>query len=75
MPSEELQTKLQEFFETENELEDLTDEGCKDADYSFVFTDGNESSWTDFVDIEIYYLKMRNGNILITGTEILDYEY
>lgn len=75
MSKKVLQAKLQEFFETENKLEDSTDKEFKDADYSFVFTDGCESSTINFVDIEIWYLKMRNGNILITGTEILDYEY
>lgn len=75
MSKKELQRKLQEFFETENELEDSTDKDYKEVDYSFDFTNGNESSLSNFVDIEIWYLKMRNGNILITGTEILDYEY
>ena len=73
MTKNELQSRLREFFDSDNFIEEATDDDDKDIDYSIVFTTGNAESRNNFIDIEIWYLKMRNGNILITGTEILDY--
>lgn len=71
----ELQNELQSFFKTGNKLENGTCLDCKDIDYSFLFTNGNEASTRHFIDVEIYYLKMRRrNNVLITGAEILMYE-
>lgn len=67
-----LQSALREFFDSDNFIEEATDDD-KDIDYSIIFTTGNATSRHNFIDIEIWYLKMRNGNILITGTELLDY--
>lgn len=73
MTKNELQSRLREFFDSNNFIEEATDDDDKDIDYSIVFTTGNAESRYNFIDIEIWYLKMRNGNILITGTELLDY--
>ena len=75
MSKKVLQAKLQAFFETENKLVDSTDKDYKEVDYSFDFTNGKCDSCRGFIDVEIWYLKTRNGEILITETEILDYEY
>lgn len=75
MTKKELEKKLQEFFHVTNTLSDGTCEDCKDIDYSFFFTDATEEcAGYNFIDVEIYYLKMRQRNhILITGTDLLDY--
>lgn len=74
MTKNELQTCLQEFFCTTNEIEESTDNECKDVDYSLCFTNAESFSTTNIIDIEIWYLKMRKKNhILITGTELLTY--
>ena len=51
-------------------LSDLTVEDCKDIDYSVGVSVEKEKEHYDF---EIYYLKMRNRKILITGSEFLEY--
>ena len=69
----ELEKTLQSFFNTKNKIEDGSSD-CKDIDYSFLFTSAEEACATEhFIDIEVYYLKMRNGHVLITGTDLLDY--
>ena len=74
MTKKELQTYLQEFFGTTNEIEESTDDECKDVDYSLCFTNAESDSTTNIIDIEIWYLKTRKKNhILITGTELLTY--
>lgn len=73
MSKKQLEETLQVLFNTANTLEDGTDKEFKDLDYSFNFTNGNANSTSKYIDIEIYYLKMRNRNVLITGAELLDY--
>lgn len=74
MTKSELQKLLQDYLGTDNKLSDGTCEDCKELDYSFLFTNGDGCCGSHFIDIEIYYLKMRQRNhILITGAELLDY--
>ena len=74
MTKNELQRLLQEYLGASNKLSDGTCEDCKELDYSFLFTNGEDVCVSHFIDIEIYYLKMRQRNhILITGAELLDY--
>lgn len=73
MTKNELQKMLRDFFDSRNFIEEATDDDDKDIDYSIIFTTRNDTSVSGFIDIEIFYLKMRNGNILITGVELLDY--
>lgn len=74
MTKRELEKKLQKALGTNNTLADGTVEDCKDIDYSFLFTNGEGCCGEHFIDVEIYYLKMRQRNhILITGAELLDY--
>lgn len=74
MSKKDLEKTVQAFFDSKNKLFNFTCEDCKDIDYSFGFTTGDENSTSHFIDIEIWYLKMRNREILITGSEILSYE-
>lgn len=75
MTKNDLQKELREFFDSDNFIEESTDEDDKNVDYSIVFTiaKGDYAS-SNYIDIEIWYLPMRNGEILITGSEILDYK-
>ena len=68
-----LQTTLQSMLGTKNEFEegDATDKW----DNSLYFTSGEANSNCNFCDIRIDYLPTNNeGEIYITGTEILDYQ-
>lgn len=68
-----LQTTLQAMLETENELEDGDNDGKWDN--SFYFTNGEADSTHNFCDIRIDYLPTNNeGEVYVTGTEILDYQ-
>ena len=71
----ELEKQLTDFFGVPMELEDATDDEFKEVDYSFITTTAQEQCAThNFIDIEIYYLKMRQrGWFVITGSEILDF--
>lgn len=70
----ELQGKLQEMLETKNELEEGDNEGKWDN--SAYFTNGEANSTHNYCDIRIDYLPTRNeGEIYVTGTELLDYQY
>lgn len=74
MAKKELDSMFSEFFGVKMKGENSTNEECKDIDYSLVYTTTQEKFATsNFVDIEVYYLKMRNHSILITGVELLDY--
>lgn len=74
MSKVELQDKLRTFFDTKNFIEESTDNDNKEVDYSIVFTTAESGTASShLIDIEIYYLKMRNGNIIITESGILDY--
>lgn len=76
MSKKQLEATLQGFLQTDNKLSEGTCEDCKDVDYSFLFTDEGESQSNGFIDVEIYYLKMRKRNhILITGAELLEYTH
>jgi len=71
----ELEKKCQDFFDTKNKLDNATDPDCKELDYAFIFTNGVGCCAHHFIDIEIYYLNMRQrGWVLITGAELLMYE-
>lgn len=74
MTKAELQMSMRKFFGTENKLEDATDADDKSVDYSYAFTTGERNSTRCFIDVEIFYLKMRNRYLLITHTELLDYQ-
>lgn len=69
----QLQASLQQMLGTENKFEegDATDKW----DNSLYFTSGEANSACGFCDIRIDYLPTNNeGEIYITGTEILDYK-
>jgi len=68
-----LQETLQAMLETENELEDGDNDGKWDN--SCYFTNGEAGSTSHFCYIRIDYLPTRNdGEVYVTGTEILDYQ-
>lgn len=71
----ELSQKLSDFFGTEMILVEGTCQDCKEVDYSWLTTTADTADAThNFIDIEIYYLKMRQRNhFLITETTLLDY--
>lgn len=72
MSQKSLENLLRQFFGVpENCLIDFTDPDYKSLDYCYGFTSCNGKG--AFWDIEIWYLKMRNRNLLITGAEIIQY--
>lgn len=70
-----LELELSNFFGVPMKLTDGTCEDYKGVDYSFLTTTAQEELATsNFIDMEIYYLKMRKkGHFLITETTLLDY--
>jgi len=70
----ELQAKLQDMLGTKNEFEEGDTDGKFDC--CVYFTNGHETSTANMCDIRIDYLPTLNeGEIYVTGTEILDYQY
>lgn len=68
-----LQATLQRMLDTENELEEGDTDGKWDC--CAYFTNGERDSRSGFCDIRIDYLPTLNeGEIYVTGTEILDYQ-
>lgn len=68
-----LQATLQGMLETENQLEDGDNDGKWDN--SFYFTNGEADATHNLCDIRIDYLPTNNeGEVYVTGTEILDYQ-
>lgn len=70
-----LELELENFFHIPITLTGSTEKGCKEIDYSFITTTTTEEGATNnFIDIEIYYLKMRkDGHFFITECVLLDY--
>lgn len=74
MSKKELDKKFSEFFGIKMAGENSTCDDCKDFDYSLSYTTAEDSfATTSIIDVEIYYLKMRNRKLFITGVELLDY--
>lgn len=73
MSKEELDKTMSEFFGKEMEGEDSTAEDNNEVDYSLIYTTGEYNSVSNFIDMEIWFLNMRDGRMLITGAELLDY--
>ena len=72
----DLLKKFNDFFGTQQtEFEDSTDSDFKEVDYSLIYTNESGHGMDFLVDIEIFYLNMRQRNwILISGCEILTYD-
>ena len=69
----DLQAKLQSMLGTKNEFED--GDATDKWDNSLYFTSGEPNSTCGFCDIRIDYLPTNNeGEIYVTGTEILGYQ-
>lgn len=74
LSKKELVKNISDFLGEKVHCENGTDPDEKGLDFSFIMTTATEPMATcHFIDIEIYYLKMRNRNILITGSELLMY--
>ena len=73
MTKHEVEKRFTDFFGQPMTCEDGTCEDCKDVDYSFLLTTGIGACSEHFIDMEVFYLKMRNRSVLITGTELLEY--
>ena len=70
----ELQEKLQQMLDTDNEFEEGDADGKWDC--SAYFTNGDGTSTHGSCDLRIDYLPTLNeGEIYVTGTEILGYQY
>lgn len=70
----ELQEKLQQMLGTDNEFEEGDTAGKWDR--CVYITNGDGTSTHGYCDIRIDYLPTLNkGEVYVTGTELLDYQY
>lgn len=68
----ELDNKFEEFFGQKMRNSKSTCEDCKDYDHSVIYSTQQEGV-EDFVDMEVYFLYMRNKHLFITETTLLEY--